>query len=349
MNWLRRWLQRKPETLAQPTFPHLHWLLNSTWLAQAVYVAARLDIAEELRAGPKSADVLASKCGVQPDELMRVLRALAGFGIFSRDSQGRFSLTESALPLLHDNPHSIQAYSEVWGVQLYAGAGRLLEQLRTGEPGFKLQHGLPMWQHYEADAEAGALFDRFMSVTTDAHCRFIPKWFDFSKFQHVVDVGAGGGSLLSTVLHSNPKQRGTWYDRAEVLPLAQERIEKEGLGSRCELIAGDFLQSVPAGGDLYLIKHVLHDWEDSMATRIVANIAEAMSKDSKLLIIGGLLDETNNRDGLCKLRDLEQMFWTGGRVRTRSDFERLLHPAGMHITATTQTPIVDVCIIEVSK
>jgi hypothetical protein len=151
------------------------------------------------------------------------------------------------------------------------------------------------------------------------------------------------------MLRAGPDLRGTWYDRAEVLPSARDQFAVAGMESRCEFVAGSFLDSVPAGADLYTIKHVLHDWPDEAAERILRNIVAAMDGASTLLIIEALLDERSGVDGLVKLRDIEQMFWTGGRVRSRREFTRLLEPAGLVIEEVLPTPIVDMSVIRVRR
>jgi hypothetical protein len=353
MNWLTRiWnllAGPKHSALRQPEYPHLFWLLNSAWLCQAAYVVARLDIAERLRNGPLTAGELAKQCGAQETPLLQVMRALAGYGVFSQDQAGRFAINDQARPLLHDAEFSIHSYALVWGEQLYAACGQMLEQVKTGTTGFSLTFGQPIWDFYRGHPREANTFDTFMSAATDLHVQSITSNYRFTAFRRVADIGAGRGSLLSAVLHSSPHLQGIWYDRPEVLPEATARIQREGLADRCQLVAGSFLEEVPAGADLYLIKHVLHDWEDDMATRIVGNIARAMGQDSTLIIIEAVMDDRDRADGLCKLRDLEQMFWTGGRVRTRADFDRILRPAGLAITKITSTAIVDVRLIEVRR
>lgn len=349
MNWLARFYVWLTGHSRQPTFPHIFWLLNCAWLNQAVYVVVKLDIAEKLRNGPLSIADLAAQCAVKETPLLQVMRALAGYGIFSQDRGGRFALNAGARPLLRDDQYSAYDYARLWGEQLYPAGGRMLEQVQTGTSGFELQWGQRVWEFYRDHTPEANIFDTFMSAATDLHERFIIYAQKFSGYQRVVDVGGGRGSLISAVLKANPHLRGIWYDRPEVLPGARARLETENLVERCDLVAGNFLESVPTGGDVYLIKHVLHDWTDDEATQILTNIARAMSASATLIIIEAVMDGRNGRDGLCKLRDLEQMFTTGGRVRTRDDFARILAPAGLAIVEITRTAIVDVCLIEIRK
>lgn len=349
MNRLRTWLTRLLGHNQQPVYPAPYWLMSCAWLCPAVYVVAKLEVADRLRDGPLALERLAAECGVQAVPLRQVMRALAGFGIFTVDHQGRFELNAHSRRLLRDDPDSVRPYSLVCGEQLWPAASRLLEQLQTGRTGFEIAHGSPIWEHYARNPSDADVFDTFMSAATDAHVRRLATAYPFARHRRVVDVGAGRGSLLRAILTVAPRSYGIWYDRAEVLPAAEEHMTAAGLASRCEFRAGSFLEHVPGGADLYVIKHVLHDWPDEPAGTILGNIAAAMATDSTLLIVEALLDERPGGDGLVKVRDLEQMFWTGGRVRSREDFSRILEPVGLAIDSVARTPIADMCLIRVRK
>jgi len=349
MNRLRRWIATLLGSHRQPVYPSTYWLLGSAWLAQAVYVAAKLDVAERLRRGPMAIGDLAAACGVREVPLLQVLRALAGFGIFAVDGEGRVSLNEEARRLLADDRYSVRPWALVCGEQLWPAAGRMLDQVRGGPTGFESAHGAPVWAHYAAHPEDGDVFDTFMSAATDHHVAAVTAAYPFARHRRVVDVGAGRGSFLRAMLRSAPLLHGVWYDRPEVLPSARGRFAAEGLESRCEFVAGSFLESVPAGADLYTIKHVLHDWSDESVETILRTIVAAMDRESTLLIVEALLDERSAVDGLVKLRDVEQMFWTGGRVRSRREFARLLGPVGLAIEEVLPTPIVDMSVIRVRR
>lgn len=349
MSFLHRWIDRLRNRPSQPVFPGTHWMMNSAWLCQAVYVAAKLDVAERLRHGPLPIDRLATACDVQAVPLLQVMRALAAFGIFSTTSDGRWGLNAEARRLLGDDPLSVRPYALVCGEQLWSAAGRMLEQLRTGRTGFEHAHGAPIWSHYAAMPTDANVFDSFMSAVTDIHVRWLTAAYQFSRHRRVVDVGSGRGRLLSAMLAAAPNLRGVWCDRAEVLPAARELLADAGVATRCEFVPGSFLDKVPAGADLYVIKHVLHDWADEPAGTILKNIAAAMEPSSTLLVIEGLLDHRSGHGGLAKIRDLEQMFWTGGRVRSRAEFSGLLAPAGLEILGVVDTPVADMSLIRVRK
>jgi tRNA A58 N-methylase Trm61 len=277
------------------------------------------------------------------------VRALASIGIFSRSIEGTVSLTPGAEPLLHDSPESIRTYAILWGEQLYAAAGALFEQCEGDATGFQIAHGERIWDFYRNRPADSDVFDSWMNAATQLQVSAITQSHDFSRYKCVVDVGAGRGALLAAILCANPMLRGVWYDRPELQIDARRSIETAGVADRCELLNGNFLDNVPAGADLYTIKHVLHDWDDDAASRIIANIAKAMGSNSTLLILEAVLDERDGKDAFVKMRDLEQMFWTGGRVRSQAAFERVLRPSGLMITKISTTSIVDVRVIEVVK
>jgi hypothetical protein len=314
-------------------------------MASAVGVAVSLDIAERLRKGPLSAGELARRCGVQEKPLEQVLRALAGFGVFERNPGGRYALNRGAEPLLRDSGSPVPAYALLWAEQLYALGGRLLEQVRSGTPAFELEYGAPIWSRYRDHPAEGAAFGTFMSAATRFHAETILEAWDLGRYGQVVDVGAHQGVLLAAILARHPTVRGVWFDREEQLSAGRERLEREVRSGRCALVTGSFLERVPSGGDLYVLKHVLHDWPDAQATTILRNVARAMSPAASLLIVEGVLDADDPVSRPCLIRDLEQMAWTGGALRTRGEIEALLGTAGLGLRGVRRTRIPDVSLV----
>jgi hypothetical protein len=193
------------------------------------------------------------------------------------------------------------------------------------------------------------VFDELMSAATAFHVDAILDAWDFGGSHRVVDVGAQRGVLLGAVLARYPSVRGVWFDRAEELPAGREGLEGRGLSRRCEFVVGSFFDEVPSGGDLYVLKHVLHDWPDPSVATILANVARAMPREASLLIIEGVLDAADPSDGPCLLRDLEQMAWTGGRLRTRKELEALLETAGLRGLQLRRTPIPDLRLLHARR
>lgn len=330
--------------------PDLFTVLNHAWIAQAMYVTTKLGIPDRIAERPESVESLAKICEAQPIPLFQVLRALAEFGLVEFQQDGSVRLTAEGARLRSDVPYSIRSYILLWGDQLYSAGRRMLEQVQTGKTAFECEFGETVWNAYAQDAEAKNRFAEFMDDVTRSQMAAITAFYSFQRFRKVVDVGAGRGALLSTVLARNPHLHGVWCDRPESLDAAQANCEQAGVVGRIEFVPGDFLTRVPPGGDLYVIKHVLHDWEDGKAAQILKNIAAAMPDDATLLIIEAVLGGgTQTAELFLKCRDLEQMIWTGGRTRSQDDFERLLSPHGLTIQRVIRTLVVDCSLIEIVK
>ncbi len=225
----------------------------------------------------------------------------------------------------------------------------MFEMLKSGVCAFELVHGQPLYEHYKSMPQARSLFVDFMSAVTDWQAEVLVKAIDFQAHRHVVDVGGGTASLMTAILRNNPHLRGTIFDQPVQGDFVSERIRLAGVGDRCSFVGGSFLESVPQGGDLYLIKHVLHDWPDAEVATILKNIGLAMSRESTLMIIEGVLDERNGVDRLMKLQDLERMIESGGKVRTRDEFQALLHGAGLRLLDVQRTSLLDGCLIIAKK
>jgi hypothetical protein len=349
MNTLSRfwyWATKNLRRQARPT--SLYCLLNYTWVAQALCAAVELNVADHLDSGAKTVEELASLTGSQPPLLEQVMRCLAGFGVFALDRNGRYRNRASS-PLMPIRAPWFRAYVLFWKYHLYPSAGAMLEMVRTGRSAFAVAHGKPPYEWYTGDAQQARIFDDFMSLVTDWQNPAIVASFDFRPFAHVLDVGGGRASFISAILKANPHLKGTIFDQPHMAQSATERLGQEGLLDRCEFVGGNFFESVPTGADLYAIKHVLPDWPDADAVKILANVAKAMSPDSLLLIVDGIMDRRNGRDQLLKMRDLEEMIYTGGRMRTKNDFLNILEAAGLKWVRSLPSAIPDCELIYVRR
>jgi hypothetical protein len=324
-------------------------LLNMAWIGQAVFVATKLGIADQISAAPKSIADLAQSAGVDESHLRQLMRALAGFGIFSVDENEQCRLTPLAEPLAATGFASswLRNYVILWGEQLYPAGGQLLEMFKSGRVAFDIAHGHPLYTLYNSPTEdenpskEGLVFRNFMSSVTAAQTAAIVSAVDFQPYRHVVDVGGGRADLITAILRLNKHLKGTIIDQPNLADFVSERIRRANLTDRCDFVGGDFFKEVPSGGDLYMIKHVLHDWPDRDVARILANISSAMPDDATLIIIEGILDERDCIDPLLKTRDLEQMLWCGGKVRSRTEWELLLQNAGLQLASVQSTPVPD--------
>ena len=225
----------------------------------------------------------------------------------------------------------------------------MLPMIQSGKVAFELACGKRVWEYYESNPEAANLFADYMNSVTDEESQLIAKAFDFGSYEHIVDIGGGRASLLTTVLQRFPQLRGTILDLPHMEESVCGRIREANVADRCIFVGGSFLERVPAGGDLYIIKHVLHDWNDEGVITILRNTSLAMVPTARLLIMEGILDERNNVGRFLKMRDLEQMIGCGGKVRTRRELSNLLNNASLCVEETRRTPIWDGWLVTARK
>jgi hypothetical protein len=295
---------------------------------------------------------LAAATQAHTSSLQRVMRALAAFGIFAEDEDGRYEMTDLAASLRTDVVGSLRDWTVLTGKKpTWAAFGEALEVVKTGRCGFELAHGElgDLYRYCRHDEEFSETFVRAQSNWTDWQRDAILDAFDFSKFATIVDVGGGRGSMISGILRRCTAARGVLCDQPATIEMAKPVLESAGVEDRCQLVPGSFLESVPRGGDAYVIKHVLRDWDDAQAGTILSNCHQAMPTHSTLLIIDAVVDSRNSKDRIVKLLDLEQMFWLDGRLRTEAEWKRLLDDVGFEIIRQTKTRIVDAVIIEATK
>lgn len=336
------WLTRKP-------WYDLFWLLQIPWLTQAVYVAAKLGIADLLKDGAKTAADLAELTQTHSPSLYRILRLLAGFGIFAEDKQGRFRLTPHARALLSDAPDSMRAWAVFSGERSLAAAGVMLASIRSGQNAYQVRFGESTWENLAKDPQAQACFNTAMNTFTEWQSGEILKAFPCGRFRRIVDVGGGLGRFLTKILLANAHARGVLVDQAPMIAEAKARMQAAGVADRCEFVAGSFFEDVPAGGDAYVVKDVLHDWDDAHVVEILRTCARAMDKAARLLVITGLIDPANGVDRIMKLLDSQQLVQVGGGERTQAEFEALFQQAGLRLAGRHPTTIVGSVVLEVTR
>ena len=311
--------------------------LTGAWVAQAIAVVTKLGTADALAAGPQGIDELAAVAGVHAPTLYRVLRALASVGIFAEGEDGRFRLTPLAEPLRSDAPGSVRAFAVMLGEEWsWRPWGHLLDSVTTGQAAFEHTYGTGIFAYLAERPEASARFDAAMTGRAGPDDDAVAAAYDFSAFRTVVDVGGGRGSLLAAILRANPDARGILFDQAHVIPEARRSLDAAGLGPRCELMAGDFFASVVAGGDAYVLKKIVHDWDDERARRILEVCHRAMPATGRLLLVETVLPPGND-PAFGKLTDLAMLVWTGGQERTEADYRALLAAAGFALTRVVPT------------
>lgn len=310
--------------------------MSAAWIAQALAVAAALGIADHLSEGPLDASDLAARCGADGGALYRILRALASQGIFTENAAGRFVLTPLAEPLRDDANNSVRAYVAMAGSQWQWRAwGEMLYSARTGKPAFDRVFGEPVFDYYSSHPDAQRLAAAALTSRSRTENAAIVSAYDFADAD-VFDIGGGEGSLLAEILRVNPDTRGTLFEREPVLASARCLFESADFAARCRLMAGDFFGSVPAGGDIYVLKKVIHDWEDARATAILRNCRRAMEKTARLLLIESIVPP-GNEPAYAKLLDLLMLVYAGGRERTAAEYKSLLGEAALTLSRIIPT------------
>jgi SAM-dependent methyltransferase len=328
----------RPATL--PPALALYQMAIGHYLSRALDLAARLGVADLLAAGPRPADELAARTGTHADALRRVLRLLASVGVFREEEVGAFALTPLGEALRSDVPGSARA-----SVMVFAGVGiqdswKELEYcVRTGQPAFR-KRSPDADAFTDMDAEATKIFDEAMATFAPASAAAMAAAYDFSRFGQLMDVGGGNGAILIGLLGANPGLRGIVFDRAGAAERAREKIAAAGLAGRCRAVAGDFFERVPEGADAYLLKHVIHDWEDEKAVAILEKCRRAIKPDGKLLVAEGVypprIDSSLESRGAAA-NDVNMLVVSGGRQRSEQEFRSLYRAAGFELVRIVPT------------
>ena len=307
-------------------------LINGFQITQAIRVASTLRVADHLNDGARSAGELAALTKSHPDSLYRLLRALAAVGVFREDDARKFTLTPMGECLRTDSATPIGAWAEVAGSPYYWQAwGHLLHSVQTGENAFQNLNGKNVWQFRAEHPEYGATFDRAMTQLSRGSAEAVIRAYDFSSFHHIVDVGGGQGLMLAAVLRAHPHIRGTLFDQPDVVAGAKAVLVEYGVIDRCNVVGGSFFETVPEGADAYLMRVVIHDWEDDEAIAILKVCRRAIPENARLLLIERLVGPPNEMPA-TKFVDLNMLVSPGGRERTREEFADLVAKSGFELT-----------------
>jgi hypothetical protein len=306
-------------------------LVNGYQVSQAIHVAATLGLADRLADGPQTSDDLAAATDTHPPALYRLLRALASVGILREEAHRRFALTPLGDGLRSDAPESLAAWAAFvgrpYGWQAWA---HLPHSVQTGENAFRHAHGVGIWEYRAAHPEEGAVFDQAMVGLSRRISAGVLRAVDFGRFRTVVDVGGGHGGLLAAILAAHPAPRGILFDQPHVLAGAEPTLRSAGVADRCRLVAGSFFEAVPDGADAYVLKSILHDWEDDEAVAILRVCRRAIGSDGALLLVERVVGPPNE-GAPAKFSDLNMLVGPGGRERTSDEFGQLLAAAGFQL------------------
>lgn len=303
-------------------------LLSGYKVTQCLYVGAKLNIADHLLSGKKSISELAQLTDSNKDSLYRLLRCLASLGVFNEEPDQIFSLNKSSEDLLTDSETTWKDFIIFCGEVLYPSTGDLLYSVQSGAPAFDRMHGMNLWDYFETHPEKARLFHNAMANGTESMINRMISYYDFSSYKNIIDVGGGKGHLVCEILSQYPDASGSVFDRANAKQQADEYISSRSLSNRCKMITGDFFDSVVSGGDLYVLKVVLHDWDDESAILILQNCLKGMHKESKLLIIEIVIENNKFKNMAC-LGDINMLATLTGRERTIQEFSDLLKKSGL--------------------
>lgn len=312
-------------------------MATAYWRSQCLYVAAKLGIADLLENGTESVEILAEKSGANPDALYRVLRALASLGIFRETESRHFELTPLAAYLQQSSSESVRSLTVMMGEEHYRAWGNLLHSVRTGECAFDNLYGKPIFEYYHQNHEPALIFNEAMGNFSALEIRAVMEVYDFAGFETIVDVGGGYGAFLTAILQKNPDMKGILFDAPDVIEDAMESLEKAGLNSRCLPVGGNFFESVPSGGNAYLLKHIVHDWSDRDSRTILQNCRRAIATDGKLFLVEQVIP-AGNSPSMSKMLDINMLaMCSGGRERTEAEYRDLLQQSGFTLTRIVPT------------
>jgi hypothetical protein len=308
------------------------------WVSRVVHLAAELGLADHLATGPLTAEELARRTETHAPSLYRIMRTLASLGLFTEDATHKFTLTPLGAALKKGAPGSARASILTLGGEAISAAWQqLLYSVKTGKPGFDKAFGKPIFPWLAEHPAEASLFGETMIGFHGAEPAAVAGAYDFSRFAQIVDVGGGTGNLLTTILGTYAAPRGVLFDLPHVASDAAALIQSRGLTNRVNVETGSFFDSVPRGGDAYLLSHVIHDWSEDQCLTILGNCRRAMKADSRLLIIEMVLPPGDTPHP-GKMLDIMMLVGPGGQERTAGEYETLLGKAGLRLTRVVPTP-----------
>ena len=309
-------------------------LVSGQWVSRSIWAAARLRIADQIGDAGATASDIAKAGNLNEDNVRRLMNALVSVGLFNLEADGRYTQSELSPFLRSDNMLSQRAFIEsVFGGEHYASWGAIEESLRTGRTAFDSVYGMPVFDWYSQNGEEAQLFSRAMESTTMiVEAGLLAAWTP-PAFELAVDVGGSRGTLVSALLRNAPNARGILFDLPDIADSVRPHLQDE----RLEAVGGDFFKAVPEA-DLYLLKLILHDWDDEQSKAILHNIRNAIRPGGQVVIVENVLPEQPAKDEPGFLFDLNMMVMTGGRERTASEFQALLEEAGFRLEGVTPTP-----------
>jgi ubiquinone/menaquinone biosynthesis C-methylase UbiE len=308
-------------------------------ISQAISVASKLYIADHLKDGAKNIEELARLTETNQPALYRLMRALASVGVFFEDEVGNFSLTPLSEFLRSDHSESLRGITHMIGDREHWHAqGNLLHSVKTGEIAFENAFGKPFFPYVQDKPEIARIFDDAMTSLSKTVGNAVATVYDFSDAKTIADIGGGHGQLLSTVLKTNENAKGILFDQPQVVAGANQQLETAGVAERVEIIGGNFFMNIPVEADIYLMKHIVHDWNDEESVSILQNIAKSAKPGAKLLLVESVIEAEKGIPSMSKVMDLNMLAMTSGRERTAAEYAELFEKAGFKLINVIPTP-----------
>lgn len=330
------------DTPDDPRLPMLQQLVFGFFPSAVLSVAVRLRIPDLVAGGAKSSDELAVTTETDPSSLYRLLRAMAYLGVVQETEPRQFGLTDMGQLLRSDDPHSMVATTQLFlGDHVWRSWGDLMAGVQTGRPAFERGVVQPPFVEFAADTERSRNFNRAMSEGTLREAPGVIGTYDFSQFSTLVDLGGGDGALLGSILAAIPGLHGVLFDTGPGVAESAERLGELGVRDRCDVVVGDFFEAVPEGADAYVMKSVIHDWDDERCVTILSNCRRSMKADGKVLILEPVVPETVKPSFALlgvMMSDLNMLMNTGGKERTEEEFASLLRAADLEPIGVSRVP-----------
>jgi C-methyltransferase len=315
-----------------PPYAAMMEMLMNAWSAQAITAAVDLGIADALADGPLGAEELAARVNADADALRRLLRVLVGRGIFRQRRDGRYQLNSLADTLRSSAPKSVAGLASLYGSREHREHwSHLAEAIRTGKAVIPALHGAEAFEYLSSQPELTKVFNRAMAETTEMAAPFLLAAYPFDAYHTVVDVGGGVGRLLAAILAATPTAFGVLYDLPQAVAEAAPLLRQHGIADRVRVEKGSFFDGVPTGGDIYVLKLIIHDWPEDQAIEILRNVRAAAEVGTTLLLIETVIPD-HNRDHVANWTNLEMLLMNAGRERTAAQYRDLLQRAGFNLT-----------------
>ncbi|WP_254509808.1 acetylserotonin O-methyltransferase [Anatilimnocola floriformis] len=314
----------------------LKQMITGYWTSQSIYVAAKLELADKLAAGAKSAAELATETKTNAGALFRLLRALASVGVFTQQADGKFSNSPLSEPLQKSAADSQWAMAVMMGEEHYAAWGELLYSIQTGQGSFRKVFGEGVFDFLGKHPEQAKVFDAAMTSIHGAETRLMIDAYDFADCHTLCDVGGGNGNTIAEVLKRQPKLQGVLFDLPHVVERAKANLQQAGVGDRCQFVGGSFFEQVNVQADVIMMRHIIHDWDDEKCVTILKNCRAALKRGGKVVVVESVVP-TGNEPGFVKWLDLTMLTIPEGKERTADEYRELFAGAGLKLNRIVHT------------